>query len=251
MSRDRHMDRATCGRLWPRLASVLRHRLVHFVLAGALLATAAPKERDARVITLDPARLDDALRAEQARTGRSLSASETERVKKELVDDEILAREALRLGVATEDPVVRARLAQEMRRRVGGDRGRTPGDSGPRRRLAVWYAPTEREAAAIAQSIRAVGKERARGLGARPPIPDGAVWSEKDLASVAGTSASRAAFEGTLGEATGAIASAWGFYVFVTLEEVPAAPAPPRTDDAEIERFTRRARADYRIEGVD
>lgn len=228
---------------------LLKSRLLHFVVLGAIIAALAPKERDARTIVLDEARVQEALRAEEARAGRALTAAEKERTREALIDDEVLAREAVRLGVATDEPIVRARLAQQMRVRVGGARVTAP-DAGPRRRLAVWYAATEREAGAIAQSIRAEGKEHARGLGGRPPIPDGAVWSEKELASVAGIGAAKAAFAADVGSPTGAVASAWGFYVFVPLESMTAAPPAPPGDDAEVERFVRRARAEYRIEGV-
>lgn len=232
------------------LGSVLRHRLFHFLALGALVAAFAPKERDARAIVIDEGRLTDALRAEEARAGRPLTTAEKAHVKDALVDEEVLAREALRLGVATDDAVVRARLAQRMRVRIGGNRSAAPRETGPKRRVAVWFAPTEREAAVIAHSIREDGKEKARGLGARPPIPDGAVWSETDLASVAGVGAARAAFRTEIGQPTSAVASAWGFYVFVPLETFEAEPSAPATDDAAVERFVRKARAEYRIEGV-
>lgn len=232
------------------LASVLRHRLFQFIVVGALIAALAPKDRDPRAIVIDEGRLQDALRAEEARAGRPLTAAEKARTKDALIDEEVLAREALRLGVATDDSVVRARLAQQMRVRIGGDRTKPATESGPRRRMAVWYAATEREAATIAQSIRAEGRDRARGLGARPPIPDGAIWSEKELASVTGVSAARAAFQVEIGEPTSAVASAWGFYVLVPLEKVDAVPAAPGADDTEVERFVRKARGEYRIEGV-
>src|SRR5262245_13355705 len=92
------------------LRALVRNRLVHFFAIGAVLFALAPREREDRDLTISAPRVDAALRGEQARLGRTLQREEKEGAIRALVDEEVLAREALRLGIGTEDPIVRARL---------------------------------------------------------------------------------------------------------------------------------------------
>ena len=86
------------------LTSLARSRLVHFFGMGALLVWLAPAEPDdARRIVLDAARIDGVLRAETARLGRSLSSDERAEAIASAVDEEVLAREAARLGIVVDD----------------------------------------------------------------------------------------------------------------------------------------------------
>jgi len=252
-------------------------RLFHFVAAGALLAALAPRERDDRTVVIDAPRVDDALTAERARHGRVPTTEEKTEAVQTLVDEEVLAREAVRTGIGTSDPVVRARLAEQMR--VSLARALPPPrvaaneidlatareiERAPERvRLAVWFvakdrADAAREAEAIVRRVRAEGAAGARGRGEHPPIPDGALWTEEALARVAGAGVARAAMTAAIGEPTDALPSAWGFYVLVPLERRRAEPAEVRADALaaivrarqakELELSIRRVRRDYGVE---
>jgi hypothetical protein len=222
-----------------------KHRLVHFLAVGGLIAALAPRSPSPNVIAISEARIFEAERAAEATSRQALTPSEKAAVVQSLVDDEVLAREAQRTGVGTDDAVVRARLAAAMRASVARSTPVAVAPA-PRLRVAVWFAQTEAAAEVIAKSIRDHGIESTRAQGDRPPIPDGAVWTASDLAQAAGAPAAEAAFSTELGKPTSAIASAWGFYVLVPLERLAPIPtATPNNDD--VDRWLRRARRDYEI----
>src|SRR4051794_19267080 len=95
--------------------SVLRSRLVHFVVAGGVLFAIAPRERQDRPVHIGVATIERAWRTEQVHRGRLLTPAEKEEVVDDLVADEVLYREGRRLGIDGSDPVVRARVAESMR----------------------------------------------------------------------------------------------------------------------------------------
>ena len=183
----------------------------------------------------------------------------------------------MRLGLGTGDAIVRARLAQrmsaslaaslpappvapdELERACATEAARAP----ERARVAFWFVPKDLpgaadEADAIVRLLRAGGPRSAHGRGQRPPIPDGAVWSEEALAAVTGAAVAHAALHAPVGEAAGPFAAAWGFYVLVPLERRRAEPAEVRADvqaallrdkqAAAIEAWIGRARRDYVID---
>lgn len=97
----------------------LREPALHFVLIGAgifalhsWLAPAPP--RDPRRVVVTPEFADELAAVQAARTGRALAPGEREALVAQWVDDEILVREALALGLHAGDPVVRRRLVQKM-----------------------------------------------------------------------------------------------------------------------------------------
>jgi peptidyl-prolyl cis-trans isomerase C len=93
-----------------------RSRLLHFVVLGAIVFAIAPRSRaPGRDVRLDAGTLS-ALRAERARRlrVRTLSAEESSKVEARAIEDEVLVREALRLGLDQEDPILRQRLVQKM-----------------------------------------------------------------------------------------------------------------------------------------
>src|SRR5262245_7730572 len=97
------------------LRALSRNRLVQFLAMGALIAVFAPRATDEHVIVIEAARVQDAFQSESVRRGRTLSAEERTKAVQDLIDDEVLAREAIRLDLGTSDAVVRARLAERMR----------------------------------------------------------------------------------------------------------------------------------------
>jgi peptidyl-prolyl cis-trans isomerase C len=259
------------------LRSLAKSRLVHFVAAGLLLAAAAPKERDDRAVVVDARRVEDALRAEQARRGRPLSSAEKTAAVRDVVDEEILARDALRIGLGSEDAIVRARLADRMRAsfaqalpapRIAPDEldraiAREIERSPERVRFDAWFVSKDRpdaasEAESIARAIRAEGPAKVRGRGGHSPLPDGTFWTEESLARVAGAVVARGAMEATVGKVTEPLSSAWGFYVLLPLERRRADPSEVRTEAhaaltrekqaTAITQAIRRARRDYTVE---
>lgn len=257
-------------------SKLARTRAFQFAAIGGVLAAIAPQPKDDRAVVIDAARVFEALRAEEVRVGRPLTRQERDAAGRELVDEAVLAREAARLGLGTDDPIVRARLAEQMR--ASFVRSMPPPSLDPaeldaaiareierapvRARLAVWFVSRDRAGAASAADgvARAVAedRERARGLGDRPPIPDGAFWTEDSLARVCGPEPARAAFAARVGEATAAKASAWGHYVFLPLERRSATPDEVRSAaqdsllrekaSKDLAKIVERARRDYRIE---
>ncbi len=144
-----------------------KSRAVQFVVVGAVLAALAPAQREDRKITIAGANVDDAR-----------------------IDDEVLAREAVRIGLGTDEPVVRARLAERMRsalaqslppprieeaeldRALAEEIGRAP----ERMRLAVWFVSRERSGAAtIAETLAREVREAKRS---EPSLLSGARGAE-------------------------------------------------------------------------
>ncbi len=95
-----------------------REPLVHFVMVGALLF-GVDRARHPRSSAIAPVSADEAirqgLREEFARrNGRAPSATELRGMVDGYLDDELLYREALALGLDRGDPIVRRRLVQKM-----------------------------------------------------------------------------------------------------------------------------------------
>jgi hypothetical protein len=97
------------------LAWLLRNRLLQFLgLGGAILAV-APAPRTNADVRLSPDAIAAVCAAEMRRLGVSaLNAAETREVVDRAVEDELLYREALRLGLDRADDVVRQRLIQKV-----------------------------------------------------------------------------------------------------------------------------------------
>ena len=255
--------------------ALLRSRLVQFVAVGGVLALAAPKAPDGRLIALGPPRIEAGLQEERLRRGRELSLAEKNAVVNDLVDEEVLAREAVRLGIGTEDPVVRSRLAERMtasyakalppprldEAEVNVAIAHAVERAPDRVRLAVWFIAKERaDASSAAETLRKTiateGPEHAHGD--RSALPDNTLWTEETLAKVAGAAVAKRALEAEVGKPTEPLPSAWGYYVFVPLEHRHATADEVRADAiaklaserqaVEVKRLVRRARRDYSVE---
>ena len=98
-----------------RVRALLRHRLLHFVVAGGLIFALAPRPVSQRDVVLDGATLAALEQAQARRLGkRVLDVDEAARVRTRAIEDEILYREAIRLGFDTDDAIVRQRLIQKV-----------------------------------------------------------------------------------------------------------------------------------------
>ncbi len=98
------------------LRAALREPLVHFALLGGLLFAvhARVARPPADRVVIERAYVD-ALRAEQKeRTGQAPSEEETRGLVERTIDEEVLYREALALGLDRGDLIVRRRLLQKM-----------------------------------------------------------------------------------------------------------------------------------------
>ncbi|MBX3211584.1 MAG: hypothetical protein KF850_06085 [Labilithrix sp.] len=247
-----------------------RSRLVHFVVLGAVLFAVAPAEQEPRELTIDASRVALALRSEEARTGRALERAEKEAAIAALVDEEILTREALRLGVGAGDPIVRARLSEAMRdalvrtlpeidiadEEVAAEIARRLERAPERVRLGVRSfrrAPAVATGDAVRATPRAQGDE-----GDRPPIPDGAWWTEDALARAVGRAVADAAMRTEIGRPSEPTVSAWGTWIVVPLErrlpaarevraEAYAALRARKQADA-LARLIERRRREYQID---
>ena len=98
------------------LRALVRSRLVHFALLGGLVFWLAPAPRGGRSdIAIDGATLRALGDAQAQRLGTvRLSPDEERQVLTRAIEDEILYREALRLGFDQNDNVVRQRLIQKV-----------------------------------------------------------------------------------------------------------------------------------------
>lgn len=102
-----------------RFAAVVREPLVHFLIAGfAIFAVSAwrgePADPASRTITVDADQVSR-LAASFAQTWqRAPRPDEIDALIREHIKDEVYAREAVRLGLDQDDPVIRRRLRQKM-----------------------------------------------------------------------------------------------------------------------------------------
>src|SRR5262245_15864419 len=98
-----------------RLRQLAGHRLLHFIVLGAAIFAVAPRPDTARDIALDRVTLTALEQAEAQRLGAPvLSPEQRATVAQRFLEDELLYREALRLGFDRNDAVVRQRLVQKV-----------------------------------------------------------------------------------------------------------------------------------------
>jgi hypothetical protein len=106
-----------------RLTRIARAPLLHFmILGGALYAVVdgpsgrhQPLPAFSEPVTVAPGTLAAERRGFIARTGRAPTAAEVAALRDAILDDELLRREALALGLDRNDPVVRRRLVRNAR----------------------------------------------------------------------------------------------------------------------------------------
>jgi peptidyl-prolyl cis-trans isomerase C len=97
----------------------LREPLVHFLLAGAAIYVAIgwfgdPFARTERTIVIDGNRKAEIALGFERMMGRAPTDAELDGLIERWVREEVLYREALRLGLDVDDPVVKRRLATKM-----------------------------------------------------------------------------------------------------------------------------------------
>ena len=97
----------------------LKEPLVQFLIGGALLFgffawMGTPSDPASREITVDFEQLDAISMGFEQQMGRAPTDSELDTLIERFVREEVLYREALRLGLDQDDAIVRRRLAQKM-----------------------------------------------------------------------------------------------------------------------------------------
>jgi peptidyl-prolyl cis-trans isomerase C len=99
------------------LRAAVREPLLHFVLIGAVLFTITAlyeKKADEAEIRISAGEVAQLAAFWETQAQRKPSAAELQALIEERIDEEVLAREAVRLGLDRDDVIVRRRLAQKM-----------------------------------------------------------------------------------------------------------------------------------------
>lgn len=100
--------------LWRR---ILREPLLHFVVAGALLFAAVQAWRthhDVRRIVVTPARVAELSEKYRLQVGAPPTPDELEHLVDRYVEEEVLYREGMAMGLDRDDEIVRRRIAQKV-----------------------------------------------------------------------------------------------------------------------------------------
>jgi peptidyl-prolyl cis-trans isomerase C len=246
-------------RAWLRAA--LAEPMVHFVVIGALIFGVHARLRPARDRIVISAAFVDALRQEHARrTGKPPTEDEARGLVERYVDEEVLYREALALGLDRGDVIVRRRLVQKMEfvTQAAAPAGE-PSDAD----LSRWVdAHADRYREAGAASLRhvflsrdrrgdALTADAARLLaevrgGADPgtlgdPFLHGSVFARRtarDLEATFGRAFAEAVSALPAGAWSDPIASSYGLHLVLVTERSPG--GAPRLDDVRA-----RARLDW------
>jgi len=224
---------------------LLRDRLVHFAAAGGLLFALAPAV-DRTHVSLSGGHLQSLHAAQAKRLGvPELSEERAAEVDRRALEDEVLYREAMRLGIDRDDGLVREHLIQRMlllaedlggasreptRAEVRAYFDRTPErwQKDERVHLVHVFATRQPLAASLADAVRAadtahpdaapaVGEAFARGRDVR--------GSREDFAASYGEPFAVAVFALRPGEWSPPLESRFGWHLVKVVQHTPGAPA--------------------------
>jgi peptidyl-prolyl cis-trans isomerase C len=239
---------------------IVRDRLFHFAVGGAVIFAIAPASEKSNRVSLSGAYLASLHAAQAHRLGvPSLSESGTSEIDRRAVEDEVLYREAVRLGLDRDDALVREHLIQKMlllAEDVGGASHEATdeelrayyGRTQERWRLEervhlVHVFATRREgAAALAAAVRV-----AAHVAEPPPLGEAfarsrdARGSRADFEATYGEPFAGAVFDLSPGVWSDAIESKFGWHLVKVLAHDPGAVAP-------FDSVVDRVRLDYAVE---
>ena len=251
-----------------RLAAIARHRLFQFAAIGGALFAIAPKPETPNKVSIQGERLG-ALRAAEAKRhgGSKLAPEKAREVDQRAIEDEILYREGVRLGLDRNDGIVRQRVAQKvlfLAEEVGG--ATRPASDAELRAFfeanrARWKLP---ERATFTQVYAHEAKDLAGDEppeGEPSPVAREMKGSRAEIAQRLGAAFADAIAKAPEGAWSAPIASPYGFHRVrvtkrepareATLDEVLAAVIEAervhRKQEA-IARFVKAAAARYQIE---
>jgi hypothetical protein len=245
--------------------AAVRSRLVQFAAIGSVIFAIAPASRaPGRDVHVSAPQLA-ALRSERARRlgVRALTEDDVQRVEQRAIEDELLVREAQRLGLDDGDAIVRQRLVQKMlflvEEMAGASRVPTEEEiaayytetadrwtRAPRVSFVHVVAPTSEIAASLRP--RVVAWSAASAPGAVPPFGDALPVSRSvsarvaDVAQTFGASFGEALRRLAVGEWSAPIASRLGFH----LVRVSASEPARRAELAEVHDEVRAALVEER-----
>ena len=137
------------GRRWPGwLMGLAREPLVRFLLIGAALFAGMQMIRAAQrpVVRIDASELNQLAAYWEAQTQRPPTKPELAGIIGDRIDEELLAKEALRLGLDKNDMIIRRRLAQKMSFATDDAHSAEPTEG----QLRAYYAKTAARYAAPA-----------------------------------------------------------------------------------------------------
>jgi hypothetical protein len=214
-----------------------RSPLFHFLLLGSVIFALAPRREDPRKIEVSSAGLAALERAQARRDDApSLSPERAREVDARAIEDEVLYREALRLGLDRDDPIVRQRVIQKLLLLVEdmGGASRAPSDAELRAYFETdpgrWRLPTRLHLVHVFATRREALPDPARlGLSGVPsageafPYPREVTGTVDDLARLYGRSFADAAFALPPADVgwSAPIASSFGWHRVRTVEREP------------------------------
>jgi peptidyl-prolyl cis-trans isomerase C len=105
---------ALTARVPPVVLRLAQHRLVQFAVLGGLIFAVAPRSPSPRTIEVRGDRLRALVSAEASRGNARVSAATAQDVQERAIEDEILYREGVRLGLDRNDGIVRERIVQKV-----------------------------------------------------------------------------------------------------------------------------------------
>jgi len=243
------------------LIAVIRDRLFQFMVAGAVLFALAPAADDSHV-SLTHSYLQSLHGAQARRLGvETLSMEGASEVDRRAIEDEVLYREATRLGLDRDDGMVREHLIQKMMllaEDLGGasreptrdevrayfDRTRDRWRQEERVHLLHVFATSREDAAGLSDAVRqagAVHPDAAPLLGAAFPRSRDVRGARADFAASYGDDFARAVFALPSGEWSPPIQSRFGWHLVEVLQHTPGAPAA-------FDDVFERVRLEYSVE---
>lgn len=251
------------------MRKLLRDPLVHFLLIGAGLFAVLSwqgEETDPRRITLSATQVRTALQTMLPGAGYPQTRSELEELIQPLVRDEIFYREALALGLDTNDDQVRTRLIEKMRYVSEDLADPEPANEAQLRELYaanpvrfaapelvsfehIFYSPRQRGDAALTDAESAVDLLRSGGELTNPgdSTPLGEEFrdaSPERLTILFGEEMTQALFRSPIDEWRGPFESEFGFHLIRVLARSDARqPAFAEVEDQVREAFAEDERA--------
>lgn len=263
----------------PVVRGVLREPLTQFLLIGLVLFGVVSLARDLQrpVVRIDEGELHQIVTYWEAQAQRPPTPEELRAMLRERIDEELLAREAVRLGLDRDDLIIRRRLAQKM---AFASEDLEPVPEPKEADLRAWYAahPNDYATPATASfrhvffSADAQGAEaRARAAVRLPrPAETGQPFvlplsyvgvQVRDIERDYGPAFSRQVETAPVGQWIGPVKSAYGWHILRVERRTPAAAAAfgsVRSEIAEAwkadrrnqanQAFIRKLRARYRVE---
>lgn len=227
------------------VARLLRDRLVHFAVFGGLLFALVPAVDETHV-SLSGRYLQSLHSAQAKRLGvGSLSIERADEVDRRALEDEVLYREAMRLGLNRDDGLVREHLIQKMlllAEDLGGasrepshdevaayfDQTRDRWHKDERVHLVHVFATRRETADGLADAVRS---ESALHPDVAPPLGEAFARSRdvrgnrEDFAATYGDPFADAVFTLRPGEWSSAVESRFGWHLVKVLQHAPGAPA--------------------------